>query len=125
MIKLNRKGITLVEVVISLLIILIGASGIFASFIAAQNYVMRAKRRIAAVNVARQKFEELKPFVRQDTWAQSTNELYAGVGSTQPYICGTVWFNSTWNGTLNYTVTNPDVASFRNVSMTLNWTEPE
>lgn len=115
----------MVEVVISLLILLVGASGIFASFIAAQNYVMRAKRRIAAVNVARQKFDELKPFVRQDTWKQITNDLYAGVRSTNPYICGTVWFNSTWNGTLSYNVTNSNDASYRSVKMTINWTEPD
>ena len=125
--KNRKQGFTLVEIIVSLVIILITAAGIFASFLAAQNYVMRSKRRIAAVNVARQKFEELKPFVRQDTWADSTtgvNLLYAGIGATQPYT-GTFSFTSSWTGGLNYTVANPDDTSFRSVSMMVNWTEPD
>ena len=64
----NSAGFTLVEVIVALVILVSTAAGIFASFIAAQGYSANAKRRIVAVNFARQKLEELRPEVRQDTW---------------------------------------------------------
>ncbi len=125
--KKKQGGFTLVEVIVSLLILLTTAAGIFASFTAAQNYVLRSKRRIAAVNFARQKFEELRPYVRQDTWTNSTsgaNFLYAPESSTQLYS-EPFSFSSTWTGLLNYTVTNTVNTASRMVSITANWTEPD
>ena len=128
--KKKQGGFTLVEVIVSLLILLTTAAGIFASFTAAQNYVLRSKRRIAVVNFARQKFEELRPYVRQDTWTNSTsgaNFLYAPESSSQLY--SELFFfssiSSTWTGLLNYTVTNTVNTASRMVSITANWTEPD
>ena len=128
--KKKQGGFTLVEVIVSLLILLTTAAGIFASFTAAQNYVLRSKRRIAAVNFARQKLEELRPYVRQDTWTNSTsgaNFLYAPESSSQLY--SELFFfssiSSTWTGLLNYTVTNTVNTASRMVSITANWTEPD
>lgn len=128
--KIMRKkkltGFTLVEVIVSLLILLSTAAGIFASFVAAQNYVVRSKRRIAAVNFARQKFEKLRPYVRQDTWAvSSTNLLWAAEGATQAYGPEIFSFTDIWTGQLNYTVTNTVNTALRPVSVTANWTEPD
>ena len=125
--KKKQGGFTLVEVIVSLLILLTTAAGIFASFTAAQNYVLRSKRRIAAVNFARQKLEELRPYVRQDTWTNSTsgaNFLYAPESSSQLYS-EPFSFSSTWIGLLNYTVTNTVNTASRMVSITANWTEPD
>jgi len=128
--KKKQGGFTLVEVIVSLLILLTTAAGIFASFVAAQNYMLRSKRRIAAVNFARQKLEELRPYVRQDTWTNSTsgaNFLYAPESSSQLY--SELFFfssiSSTWTGLLNYTVTNTVNTASRMVSITANWTEPD
>lgn len=123
--KQEQKGFTLVEVMVSLLILLMTATGIFASFIASQNYVMRSKRRIAAVNFVRQKFEELKPYVRQDTWAAGTNLLYAPATSIPQLYPGTFSFSAAWPGNLNYTVTNTDDTVYRAVNLTASWLEPD
>lgn len=126
--KKKQSGFTLVEVIVSLLILLATAAGIFASFVAAQNYVLRSKRRIAAVNFARQKLEELRPYVRQDTWTNSTsgtNLLWAAEGTTQAYGPEIFYFSNTWTGQLNYTVTNTVNTALRNVSVTASWTEPD
>lgn len=125
--KEEQNGFTLVEVIVSLLILLITAAGIFASFIASQNYVLRSKRRIAAVNFARAKFEELKPYVRQDTWANFTlgvNLLYAPPASSQAYS-ESFSFGGTWTGFLNYTVDNTDDTAYRAVNLTASWQEPD
>ena len=122
--KKKPNGFTLVEVIVSLLILLATAAGIFASFVAAQNYVLRSKRRIAAVNSVREKLEELRPYVRQDTWTNSTNLLWANEGATRAYPPEDI-FLDTWPGQRNYTVTNTVNTASRNVSVTVNWTEPD
>ena len=122
--KKKQGGFTLVEVIVSLLILLTTAAGISASFTAAQNYVLRSKRRIAAVNFARQKLEELRPYVRQDTWTNSTNSLWAAENATQAYPPENISLD-TWPGQRNYTVTNTDNKALRPVSVTANWTEPD
>ena len=126
--KKKLSGFTLVEVIVSLLILLATAAGIFASFVAAQNYVLRSKRRIAAVNFVRQKLEELRPYVRQDTWTNSTsgaNLLWAAENATKTYAPETIDFTDTWTGQRNYAVTNTVNTALRNVSVTANWTEPD
>ena len=69
----KRAGFSLVEVIIALVIISITAAGILASFIAAEHFVERSGRRITAFNFARQKLEQLKPYVRENTWADPPN----------------------------------------------------
>ena len=125
--KNKQGGFTLVEVIVSLLILLATAAGIFASFVAAQNYVLRSKRRIAAVNFARQKLEELRPYVRQDTWTNSTSDanlLYAPEASSQSYS-EPIFFSTAWTGNLNYTVTNTNNTAYRTANLTASWNEPD
>ncbi len=68
-------GFTLVEVMVALMLLLVTVTGIYASFVASEQYVNRAKRRIAAVNYGRRIFEELKSCVRQDWWDELAPDL--------------------------------------------------
>lgn len=118
-----KKGFTLVEVLVSLVIIAITATGIFASFIAAQYYVKRSKRRIIAFNFAREQLERLKLSVREDRWANTAdcNPDLNGLALTSTLNCAsyspsepvwTDWKNlpddfgnpATWNGRRRYKV---------------------
>lgn len=63
-------GFTLVEVVVSVVIVAATAAGIFASFIAAQNYVSRSKGRVSTSNAIRQQIENLKVEVDAGAWFQ-------------------------------------------------------
>ena len=122
----NKKGFTLVEVVVSLLIILAAVSGIFASFVASQKYIGRAKRRAIAINSLRQQIEQLKPAVRQDTWKLSTNPLYTTAGITTTYTATSQSIKSLKNGQIIYSVTSAaDTAltSYRTVAITAKWDE--
>lgn len=66
----SAKGFTLVEVVVSVVIVAATAAGIFASFIAAQNYVSRSKGRVGTSNAIRQQIENLKVEVDAEAWYQ-------------------------------------------------------
>lgn len=132
-----KKGITLVEVTVALMIILTTATAIFASFIAANNYTGRAKRRIIAINFGRQKLEELKPFVRQDTWnnAATGDPLTNGLAvtddgdiddeptdwTTYEPLPGT--YNATWQMRRRYRVSSVGSQDYRKVTVGLDWSE--
>ena len=118
-----RAGFTLVEVIVALVILAATVAGIFASFIASQRYVATAKRRIVAVNFARQKLEELRPYVRQDTWTNSTNPLYSPdeTSATPRILPGD--FGTQWGGKRYYTVNTS--GTYRPVNVTVTWSEPQ
>lgn len=73
----SKKGFSLAEILISALILVIAAAGVFTSFIAANRYVNMSKRRMAAVNLARQVSERLYTRVSADTWTNSLSNLLA------------------------------------------------
>lgn len=77
MFRSDKQGLTLAEILISALILVIASAGLFASFIAANRYVNMSKRRMAAVNLARQVSERLYARVSADTWTNSGSNLLA------------------------------------------------
>jgi type II secretory pathway pseudopilin PulG len=73
----NKRSFSLTEILISAFILVIASTGLFASFIAANRYVNMSKRRMAAVNLARQVSERLYTRVSADTWTNSGINLLA------------------------------------------------
>ena len=81
----NKRGLSLAEVLIAMVILAIAASGIFASFIAANKFVSRSKRRLSAVNLVRFIGDDLYRFVSADTWNDlTTNLLSCSVAGVDP-----------------------------------------
>jgi type II secretory pathway pseudopilin PulG len=72
-----RKSVTLMEVLVSAVILASVTAGLFATFVAVRRYINRANRRIIATNLARSVLEDLYKNVRADTWNSSVNALYA------------------------------------------------
>lgn len=128
--KLKRNvfltGFTLIEVLTALIILLIAASGIFASFIAAKKYTARTGRRIMALNFTRQKLEQLRQYVRKDTWGASLNNLLWDPDETSASprtLSGA--FGSTWVGRRYYTTAAVSGQNYRDVTVTVSWSEPD
>ena len=124
----NEKGFTLVEVIVALMIVLVAATGIIVSFSTSGGYITRAGRRGLALNAFRQQAEKLLSAVNQTSWSNSTagNPLYAPVGINTTYAVNLTSgeFRDKWKGNLTYTVTNTNDTNYREVAMTVNWTEP-
>lgn len=140
------KGFTLVEVVVSVVIVALTAAGIFASFIAAQNYVSRSKGRVSTSNAVRQQIENLKVGVDAEAWYQvpspppNCDPDLNGLSLTDALTtCGpdagwTAWkrVNGTFgdpplNGKRRYKVTLVDPLApggARKAEVQVNWTEP-
>lgn len=63
-----RKGFSLLEVLIGMLILVISVAGIISAFIYARDYISRSYKRMVCLNLARDVLERLTNEVRMDTW---------------------------------------------------------
>ncbi|MFH1772461.1 MAG: type II secretion system protein [Candidatus Omnitrophota bacterium] len=72
----QKKSMTLVEVLVSAVILATVFAGLFASFISARKYVSRANKRIVSSSLARSVFGFLHPQVSATNWADNTNALF-------------------------------------------------
>ncbi len=111
-------GFTLVEVIVALMVILVAATGVLASFIAAKRYTVRANHRIIAMNLARQKLEILRAHMRQDTWDSGN----LSVGSYSESLSSE---SRLINGTRGYQVQAVSDKEYRRVIMNITWDESE
>jgi len=117
-IKESLTGFTLLEILVSLLILSIVITGIMSVFIASRRYIVRSRHRLQAANLARQVLEGLYKDVRQDTW--DTGGL--SVGSSKN--CGISCSLDNISCTCRYSVNNVSGYDYRKVDVTINWTEP-
>lgn len=135
-----NHGFTLVEIVVSLMIILAAVAGIFAGFVATQKYVSRSKRRGQVINYVRQELDTLKTHIRKDTWdndpedtaipQNKKNFLYAPQGQSRTYTAKTAFPNlrNYSDDALVYTVSaaaDTAATAYRTVSITAKWVEPK
>jgi len=65
---MKRKSFTLLEVLVSAMIVAIVFAGIVGTIVAARRYILHATHRLTAVNLGRRTLENLTNAVRQDTW---------------------------------------------------------
>ncbi|TAN59425.1 prepilin-type N-terminal cleavage/methylation domain-containing protein [bacterium] len=135
----SAKGFTLIEVVVSVVIVATTAAGIFASFIAAQNYVSRSRGRVSTSNSIRQQIESLKADVVQQE-ASNWGAPNLNITDTDNDDCAdtddwTGWVNAsgTFGGPPLYgkfrrcvspAGTGPVAGQYREVQTQLNWIEP-
>lgn len=127
----NRKSLSLLEILISLVIFSLVMAGLTGIFIAGKKHVLHSRSRIAAAAIGQLFLDPLKIYVRQDTWDTSTNYLVPGTyycdgvaGHTQLPNCP-ILSDRTLDGieyTATYTVSV--FQGMRKVTTAIHWTEP-
>ncbi len=118
---ITKKGMTLLEIIISMLILSFVSIGIANVFIAAKKHISKNRNKIIAAELGRYYMDALKVNVTQSNWGQSGNDL--NLGNTT--------FNNNMNPLMNYTIwRNVDNASdpllnnaVRGVRLTISWNE--
>jgi len=113
---MQKSGITLIEVLLAVAILVIALSGVLATFVVGKMGVVRVKHRVAARNTMRTKVEELK------------NTPYANIISSGPDsvivdIGPDLTQGTTDDLTGNQTVTVVDQNGYKEVNITLSWQE--
>lgn len=121
-----------------MVIVAITAAGIFASFIAAQNYVSRSRGRIMAINAERAELERLRAAVIEGGWGSVPPDTATCDPDTHGLMltgnCTDGWtswgdFTGTfggppWNGRRRYRVTAVSPDGPRQAEFQLSWAEP-
>jgi len=131
---MNKKGFTLMEILVSALILALVMTGMANIFLASRRHLMRTRSKIQAAELGRLFLAPLQMGVRQDTWADSNNVLHEGTwycdgvaGHTQQPGCPSE-AERTLDGIIykaKYTINrdNP-IANVNKVKVDITWTEP-
>lgn len=128
--KIKLQGFTLVEILVSLLILASVVGGVMASFIASQRFIARSNRRLQAVNYIRDAFEVLKDGVNAEYWANAANtdklDLKNWTDCTANLGINLISL-AAFGGDCQYKVeqaTGQPLDGYRKVSVRIRWTEP-
>ncbi|MCP4652068.1 MAG: hypothetical protein GY858_01625 [Candidatus Omnitrophica bacterium] len=113
-----KKSATLVEVVVSSIILATVFGGLMASFVSVRKYVGRANKRLVAANLARTTLNRLYIHVREDFW-WAGGGLSLGPHALNPApspTVDTVFYDD--GGLSGYTVAlGPGSAQYRQVTV--------
>ena len=128
----HRQGFTLLEILVSMVILYSATGGLFASFVAAQKYVLRSRHRLQAANAGRMVLEDLRADVNQQTWDSAANRLACPGGvypCTRSYNIPPPQFPSgaplaNWSVTYVVDQIMVDGIPMRQVTVTVHWEEP-
>ncbi len=70
-----KKGLTLLEVLVSVIVMALLATGLFEVLISAKKLTIHARSRVAAVQMSKNLLDYLQVHVRADTWNTSASAL--------------------------------------------------
>ncbi len=125
---INSRGTTLVEVIVSVLIISIVAAGVFGAFLGSQSFFKRSMHRIQAFNFARAAMEKLRSnytyedigmeHIVQEEIVTDAHFIELGLGNI---ITGEMEDLGT---ELSYNVSEMEHGGYRVVTVRVTWDEP-
>ena len=74
---MNKKGFTLLEILVATLILALVTTGLAYVFLAGKRHILHTRSKIQAAELGRLFLAPLQMDVRQDTWNQAANALSA------------------------------------------------
>ena len=109
---MNKKALTLLEIIISMMILALVITGLVNVFIAGKQFIQHTRYRVGAGELGKQFIDPLQYYVRQDTW---TSNCF-GTDSLANATSG--------NYTAVYNISNlSGNTTVKKVKTTINWTE--
>lgn len=128
---MNKRGLTLVEVIISALLLALTVGGVLFIFTTEKGAVTQTGRRVQAMDFVRQTLEQLKNEVGADTW-EITDFVNGSYSPDLPSGCELKKFpyqGDPTNSMRDYTISAvpgiPPNSGYKQVTVTVQWTEPE
>jgi len=118
---MNKKAFSLVEIIVSLIILSLTFSILLVAPVASRRYIQRANRRLAAANLAREFLNNLYPEVRIDTW-NTGNLSHNGIDNkniNEVYNYNNLDVTSSYN--LEYNVEQPLDREYRQVTVNVSY----
>ena len=78
---MSKRSFTLLELLVSAIILVMTLAGLLATFVAARRAVIRSSRRVATFNIARKTLESLYEAVDASTWDSGALQVGSDVGN--------------------------------------------
>ena len=125
---MKKSGLTLLEVMVSMVILSISVAGMLAALTVGRKNINVPDHRIAALNYAQQTLEGLKGKVGVYNITPGRGDLNQG---TYGVVLPAGEIKDDFGGTGSYTVTNiggnddGDTYQYKKVTVTVSWTEPD
>ena len=120
--NMNKTGFSLVEIIISVLIITIMSAGMLGAFVGGQQLINRSSHRLQAMNFAREAYDRL----RANHYYDADPEMTIGNGKTPAGDLGTILRGgmTAFSTALTYDVSSSDQSAYKEVIVHVTWTEP-
>ncbi|MEI6631958.1 MAG: type II secretion system protein [bacterium] len=132
---MSRKGFTLLEVLVSVILLAMMITGLTGAFVSARKFALHSRSRMAAAQMSKTFLDYLYMHVRADTWDTSPNDLsnttaalrycgYEDRGYTQQIGCPSSEADRTLDNVIynaNYTIV--DEFNLRKVTLRVTWNE--
>ncbi|MFA5150529.1 MAG: prepilin-type N-terminal cleavage/methylation domain-containing protein [Candidatus Omnitrophota bacterium] len=112
---MNKKALTLLEIIISMVILALVISGLINVFISGRQLIQHSRYRMSAGEISKLFIDPLQFYVRQDTWNSGCFGTDSLVNSTNGSYTVAYTISNLSNNTTN--------ASVKKVKATINWTE--
>jgi prepilin-type N-terminal cleavage/methylation domain-containing protein len=109
---MNKKGLTLLEIIISVIILALIMTGLVNVFVSGKKLIQHSKMRRGGGEIGKKFLDPLQGYVRQDTW--STNPL----GSDKISKSTQGDYSSVYEAS-----THSKEANIKKVKATISWTE--
>ncbi|MCM8757824.1 MAG: prepilin-type N-terminal cleavage/methylation domain-containing protein [Candidatus Omnitrophica bacterium] len=123
---MKKNALTLIEVVVSLVILSITIAGTSNLFVSARRYIRHSRCRIQAVNLARYILDSFPLNVRQDAWVITdyNNALKKGTHTLADEWMGfpNIRYRPEYIATVPSGI--PETSAFRKIKLTIRWIEP-
>lgn len=117
---MNRKGLSLIEILVSAVILSLVMTGLVGVFLSAKRHIRRPYASMAGGELERYLFSDLQMEVSQDQWGSNCLSSFPTTGCPNNLTIGGITYNLGWDIT-----DAPVVATtLRKVRVTLTWTVP-
>ncbi len=117
---MNKKGLTLVEILVSVLIIAIISAGVFSAFVGAQYIFNRTRHRAQAFNFAREALDRLRS---STDYQYNSLNMQEGTYDETAIITDKETDMANLNPSLAYEVSGLDSDPYKTVTVTVTWEE--
>jgi len=114
---MNKKALSLLEIIISTLILALVITGLINVLVAAKGFIQHTRYRVGAGEIGKEFVDPLQGYVREDTWGSN----YLGNAENPPQASDPTGFY-TADYEISVPSSNPEM---RKVTVTLNWTDPK
>jgi Tfp pilus assembly protein PilV len=117
---MSEKGLTLIEILVSAVILALVLTGLVGIFIAGKGYVLHGRSRMTASELGKYFFAPLQMQVRQDDWGNNC----LSQGNCLPQTIGAAQ-GLDRDYTAKYTITNNNpINNLNKVRVDITWSEP-